>query len=51
MGWSDVKIAVRYIHPSEGNVLDAIEGFSVRVVAEPVATRLSYVFQCYAQAE
>ena len=26
MGWSDVKIAMRYIHPSEDHVLAAIEG-------------------------
>jgi len=26
MGWSDVKIAMRYVHPSEAHVLAAIEG-------------------------
>jgi len=26
MGWSGVKIAMRYIHPSEDHVLAAIEG-------------------------
>jgi integrase len=29
MGWSDVKIAMRYIHPTEDHVLAAIEGLQL----------------------
>ncbi|HXY08778.1 MAG TPA: site-specific integrase [Terriglobales bacterium] len=29
MGWSDVKIAMRYVHPSEDSVLAALEGLAL----------------------
>jgi len=29
MGWSDVKIAMRYVHPSEDSVLAAMEGLAL----------------------